>query len=158
ESTEVYCEVGELLARKLGLSPALQAAFWQVYERWDGKGAPKRLKGEAIALPVRIVALAQDAEISFRIGGVEAARAMARRRAGGAHDPELVDLFCRAAGDLFARIEVTSPLEAVLAAEPGAPVLLAPEQVELALQALGEFADLKAPGRAGHSGGVAGLA
>jgi HD-GYP domain-containing protein (c-di-GMP phosphodiesterase class II) len=158
ESAVAYCEVGELLARKLGLRPSLRAALWQVYERWDGRGMPRRLKGEAIALPVRIVALAQDAEVWFRIGGVEAVRAMARRRAGGAHDPGLVEVFCRSADDLLGRVEVASPLAAVLAAEPGAPALLAAGQVEPALQALGEFADLKAPGRAGHSGGVAGLA
>ena len=61
ELTATRCEVGQRLAERLGLAPGVQEALGQVYERWDGKGWPNRLKGEALQLPVRVVQLAHNA-------------------------------------------------------------------------------------------------
>ncbi len=47
------CEVGAGMARRLGLEEAIQQALLQVYERWDGKGEPRGLAGEELALPLR---------------------------------------------------------------------------------------------------------
>ena len=153
-----HCEVGQRLAERLGLGPDVQSALGQVYERWDGKGLPRRLRREAVGLPVRVVKLAQDAETFHRLGGVEAAVAVLRRRAGAAHDPSLVARFCQEASRLFGRLEAAPSWEGVLDAEPGARRCLAATDLDTALRAIADFADLKSPYLAGHSSGVAALA
>jgi hypothetical protein len=49
-----FCEVGQMLSDRLGLSASVQALFVHFTERWDGKGVPGRAKGGEIPLPVRI--------------------------------------------------------------------------------------------------------
>lgn len=39
-----HCEVAQRLAERLEFSPNIIYALGQLYERWDGKGAPKGLK------------------------------------------------------------------------------------------------------------------
>ena len=59
------------VAEQLGLPPAIADGIGHVYERWDGKGAPAGLIGEAIPSAVRIVVIARDVDILHRIGGWE---------------------------------------------------------------------------------------
>ena len=56
-----FCEVAQRLAERFGFSESILIALGQVFERWDGRGDPPKLKGEDIALSMRIVTLAQDA-------------------------------------------------------------------------------------------------
>ncbi len=44
----------------------------QLYERWDGHGMPRGLKGADVRLPVRLVTLAQDAIALYEAHGFEA--------------------------------------------------------------------------------------
>ncbi len=53
-----HCEVAERLAERLSLSQGVCRNLGQLYERWDGRGLPRGLKGKAIALAVRIVSFA----------------------------------------------------------------------------------------------------
>ena len=158
EVPAAHCEVAQRLAERLGMGPDVQSALGQVYERWDGKGPPRGLKGDTVALPVRVVKLAQDAETFHRLGGVEVAVTVARRRAGAAHDPGLVERFCREAPRLFDRLEAETSWEAVLDAEPGARRRMSETEFDVALRAMADFADLKSPYLTGHSSGVAALA
>src|SRR4051812_20380189 len=48
-----HCEVAQRLAVRLDLDAEVIRALGQLYERWDGKGLPGRLRGEAIAPAVR---------------------------------------------------------------------------------------------------------
>jgi response regulator RpfG family c-di-GMP phosphodiesterase len=114
-----HCEVAQQLAERLNLGPTIHACFAQIYERWDGKGLPRGLKREEIALPVRVMQLAQDAETFYWVGGVDATVAMARQRSGGAYDPRLAERFCQAAPGLLAGLGTEPAWEAALAAEPG---------------------------------------
>jgi putative nucleotidyltransferase with HDIG domain len=69
------------------------------HERWDGTGYPRGLRGEAIPLSGRIVALADafDALTSPRsykkAGSLEAAAVAIKRAAGSQFDPRVVDAF-----------------------------------------------------------------
>ena len=47
------CEVASTMARRLGLAAGVQRGLLQIFERWDGRGVPHGLRGEAIALPAR---------------------------------------------------------------------------------------------------------
>jgi HD-GYP domain-containing protein (c-di-GMP phosphodiesterase class II) len=153
-----HCEVGQLLASRLGLGGAVQDALGQVYERWDGRGIPRRLRGEEVALPMRVVLLANDAITFHHHGGVEAAVAVAQERSGGAYDPRLVEVFVSQADTLLAGITAEGAWEAVLATEPGrAPRHLAGDDLDEALTAMSNFSDIESPSTVDHSTGVARL-
>src|SRR5689334_2837003 len=66
------------LAARLGLSQRVRDSVEQTFERWDGKGVPKGAKGEEILLTSRLVTLADVAEVYHRMGGTDAAVAVAR--------------------------------------------------------------------------------
>ena len=158
ENTLSHCEVAQRLAERLGFESRIQQDLWQMFERWDGHGLPRRLKGEAVALPVRVVQLAQDAETFYRLGGAEAAVAVARERAGGLYDPALVERFCPQAPRLLAPLDAEPAWETVLAAEPGERLWLSEERLDVAVRAIADFADLKSPYLSGHSNAVSELA
>jgi HD-GYP domain-containing protein (c-di-GMP phosphodiesterase class II) len=158
EGSVGHCEVASHLAARLGFDEPIQHALIQSYERWDGRGLPGAFKGEQIVPAVRLVALAQDVIIFHRLGGVEAAVAMAQERKGTAHDPRMVECFCQQAAHLLAGIEEEPTWEVVLALEPGARPSLSETQFDAACVALADFADVKSPYTLGHSRGVAELA
>src|SRR6185436_11805576 len=95
-----HCEVGQRLAAQLGLEQSIQAGLLHMYERWDGQGGPRRLKGEAIALPMRVVHVVHDVETYRRERGAEAAVAMLRQRSGRAYDPHIAEKCCQVADQL----------------------------------------------------------
>jgi HD-GYP domain-containing protein (c-di-GMP phosphodiesterase class II) len=72
--------------------------------------------------------------------------------------PWVVKLFCRDANALFAGLESAGNWEQVLAAEPSLAVTITEEKFESALEAIGDFADLKSPWRIGHARAVSALA
>ena len=156
--TRAHCEVGRLLAQRLGLSERVTRAITQVFERWDGRGRPNRLKGEAIDRVVRLVQLAADAQAARRLFGTDETVALVRRRAGGGYDPKLVEIFSRCAKTLFAALEVPSVHDAVIEAEPGEPVRLSGDALDAAIETVGQYADMKSRYTRGHSAGVAALA
>jgi HD-GYP domain-containing protein (c-di-GMP phosphodiesterase class II) len=151
------CEVAQCLADRIGLGTNLRDALGQVYERWDGKGLPHQLKGEAILLPVRVVRIAQDAEILSRLRGKDGALAVLQQRAGGMYDPAIVDCCCRQADQVFQDPGDSSMWEVVLAAEPGSRSSISEAPLDEVLRAVADFVDLKSPYTLGHSSGVADL-
>jgi HD-GYP domain-containing protein (c-di-GMP phosphodiesterase class II) len=156
-TAQSHCEVGQRLAERMGLGERLRRGLSQVFERWDGKGTPNGVRGEAIELPMRVVALAHDAVTFHRYGGVDAVVGVTRQRSGHAYDPRIADRFCRDAPSLLASAETASVWDAVLDAEPGPRPTLNGEQLDNALHAMADFADLKSAYTVGHSSGVARL-
>ena len=154
-STVEHCIVTREFAVRVGLGPEVADPLVQLFERWDGRGRPNRLLGEAISLPARIVQFADVVVPFHRAGGVEGAVTMARQRRGTQFDPELVDLFCAQANYILAGIEEPNSSRFVLAAEPGLRVFLLDDELDRALEAVADFTDLKSPFTLGHSRGVA---
>ncbi len=155
---DVQCEIAGQMAGTFKLDLRIQDDLRQLFERWDGNGFPKRLKGESLSLPVRVVHLAQDAVSYHMARGLEAATAVARQRSGGLYDPALVDVFCRAAPDLLIPLDAASLWDTLLAAEPGEQLILCDGALNDALQAVADFADMKSPYILKHSRNVAELA
>ncbi|HEU5330957.1 MAG TPA: HD domain-containing phosphohydrolase [Thermomicrobiales bacterium] len=152
-----HCEAAQITAERLGVGPGVRAALGQAFEYWGG-GGPLGLRGEAIALTVRIVQLAENVFDFFQLGGQAAAETMARQRAGTLLDPAVCACFCDAAPAILACLETESSWEAVLAAEPGPAQALTGDRLDAAARAIADFADLKSFYTVGHSAGVAGLA
>jgi len=80
------------------LSLAKEIAHWH-HEKWDGRGYPDGLAGEAIPLSARLMAVADvfDALISRRVYKdrlpLDEARRIIAEGRGTHFDPELVDVF-----------------------------------------------------------------
>ncbi len=157
ETIAGHCEVAERLAERLGLSAGVRRNLGQIYERWDGRGLPRGLRGEAIAPAVRVVSFAQDAIVLRAAFGVEAAHAKLAARAGSAYEPRLVERFIKRAEELTTGLDDTT-WEAVLALEPGPRAALSEGEFDAACLAMADFADLKSPYSVGHSRAVAALA
>jgi HD-GYP domain-containing protein (c-di-GMP phosphodiesterase class II) len=146
------------LAAGLGLSHEVREGLYQTFERWDGKGVPAEAKGEEILIVARLVTLADVVETYHRAGGVQAAIAVARDRRGTQFDPALVDLFCAEAPRLFEELDAVTTWTAVIDAEPALEIVLSDAELDSALAAIADFADLKSPWTIGHSRAVADVA
>jgi HD-GYP domain-containing protein (c-di-GMP phosphodiesterase class II)/DNA-binding CsgD family transcriptional regulator len=156
-SMAAHCEAAEMLATRLGLSPAVCISLRHGFERFDGTGHPAGLADRAVPLPVRIGVVARDAELWARRGGVEAACAMVRRRRGRAYDPDVADAFLDDDGALLGQERRGDLWERLFALEPQ-PVHVSPSRLDGLLEVMADFADLKVPSALGHSRGVADLA
>jgi HD-GYP domain-containing protein (c-di-GMP phosphodiesterase class II) len=153
-----FCEVGQMLSDRLGLSASVQALFVHFTERWDGKGVPGRAKAGEIPLPVRIAHVARDSAFQRMLGGNEFAARVIGERAGGAFDPVIARRLSADATEILALEPGASVWEDVLACEPSPPVTLRGEAIDRALAAMGNFADLASHYLIGRSAGVAALA
>jgi HD-GYP domain-containing protein (c-di-GMP phosphodiesterase class II) len=153
-----HCEVAQQVARRFGFEQRVGDLLLQTFERWDGRGMPRGLKGEAIDQVVRIVHLAEDAAGFHHLGGIDAAISVVRRGDGKAHDPALVATFCHDTDKLVEGLDAPSLWDAALDAEPAPRRYLSPTEIETAARAIADFADLKSPYLVGHSTGVADLA
>ena len=151
-----HCEVAVMLAGRTGLDQPVVDALAHAYERWDGKGYPAGIAGDAIPLAVRIVVVARDAELGIRAG--DDLRERMRERRGRAYDPAVVDTFERVAADIVVGLEGADEWEAALASEPHPAVTVRPDDLDAVLVACADFADLKSPWIRGHSRTVSSLA
>jgi len=153
-----HCDQAVALARGLELTAGVTTSLGQVYERYDGRGAPRGLRGEEIALPARVTILAQIVEAFFRAGGAEAAVEIVRKRRGAQLDPGLAELFLAEAPMILAPLASPSVWEEFLAAEPQPVRAFSPAGLEATVEAFAAYVDLKSPFTLGHSTGVARLA
>jgi HD-GYP domain-containing protein (c-di-GMP phosphodiesterase class II) len=142
----------------MDMSPGVLAGLAQTLETWNGTGGPARLKGDALKVPTRVVAVAHDAEVFERIGGLDACKAAVRARRGAAYDPAVADAFLGHAADIVAAVPAEPLWDAVLAAEPQPQLRVRGSRLDGLAHAFADFVDLKSPFTTGHSSGVAVLA
>jgi HD-GYP domain-containing protein (c-di-GMP phosphodiesterase class II) len=153
-----HCEASGDLSLRLGLGPDVRVPLQQAFERWDGKGSPARLAGNEIARIMRVVQVANDVEPLHRVGGVGAALGMLRSRRGTEFDPELVDGFCANADELLDCLDEIDNWDALIDGHATLNRELTSEELDQALEAFADYADVKSPFTLGHSRGVASLA
>jgi HD-GYP domain-containing protein (c-di-GMP phosphodiesterase class II) len=152
-----HCQSAGNLAGRLGLSDQVSQGLTYTFERWDGSGLPSGSAGTQIPLGMRIVHLADVAEVHLRSGGIEAAASMARERSGTQFDPDLVNVFCGHAAELAPNVDDDVWHRAVQLA-PDSDRVLSEAELDTLLEATGDFVDLKSPWTVGHSRVVSGLA
>jgi HD-GYP domain-containing protein (c-di-GMP phosphodiesterase class II)/DNA-binding CsgD family transcriptional regulator len=155
-SLSTHCEVAAMLARSAGLERPVVDALAHAYERWDGKGFPAGLEGDAIPLAVRIAVVARDADLAAMTG--DDPREWMHERRGRAYDPAVFDAFGRAGAEVLSELEGGDEWEAALAREPEPVTTVGPDTLDAVLAAFADFADLKSPWIRGHSRRVASLA
>jgi HD-GYP domain-containing protein (c-di-GMP phosphodiesterase class II) len=155
---EHHAAIGRTLAEQLSLPGEVVEAMGASYERWDGRGWPGDLSGEEVPVACRIAQVAEFVEVAHRMGGVEAAKRLARERRGGQFDPALSDLLDAEADVLLSGLDDVAAWDAVIDAEPALGIVLSGEQFDAALGAIANFVDLKSPYFLGHARATADLA
>jgi HD-GYP domain-containing protein (c-di-GMP phosphodiesterase class II) len=153
-----HCRVAGEFALRLGLEEAIRAALLQIFERWDGNGAPGELSGAQICMPVRVHTMADVIEVHHRTGGTEAAVEVVRARRGSHFDPDLADLFCAEAPAVLAPLAHQPRWERLIERQPRLSRSLSAAETDAALEATADYVDLKSPYTLGHSRAVADLA
>ena len=153
-----HSAMARALASEIGLPLSVQDAVDASYEQWDGKGWPGELAGDAVPIAARVSQLAEFVEVAHRSGGVEAARALARKYAGSVFDPHIAARFAKEAGDILDGLDDANTWNEVIAREPVLSRPLEGAELDDAVGAIGDFVDLKSPYTLGHARGVAQLA
>jgi HD-GYP domain-containing protein (c-di-GMP phosphodiesterase class II)/DNA-binding CsgD family transcriptional regulator len=152
------CEVGRETARRIGLPDTMQRALYEVKEWWNGRGAPRRLKGDEISIGARIARVAGDAALFTQLGGIELALDALADRAGTILDPAVVTTFAADANAILGEVDAGDPRERILASEPQPAIELPTSDLSAIAAAFGDLVDIKTPFTHGHSGAVARLA
>jgi len=155
---EHHADMARALGERLHLDEPILDALACAYERWDGRGWPGRHKGEDIPLPARLALIGEFIEVAHRVGGVQAAKELARARAGKQFDPALARLLFERADSVLAGLEEVGNWDALLEAEPALGVTLIGDEIDDALAAVADFVDLKSPYFLGHGRALADLA
>jgi HD-GYP domain-containing protein (c-di-GMP phosphodiesterase class II) len=153
----VHAQLAATLSQQLRLDDVVTDAIRASYEQWDGHGWPGNLKGDQIPVVARIVQLAEFTEVAHRLGGVDAAKTLARKRGGRQFDPNLSALLCRDADPIFAGLNDARTWQSVIESEPSLAVTLTPHEFDDALLSVANFVDLKSPFTLGHARAVADL-
>jgi HD-GYP domain-containing protein (c-di-GMP phosphodiesterase class II) len=150
-----HCEVARRIGDRLSLDGGLAANLGQIYERWDGKGLPNGLQGEAVLPAVRLVTLAQDAIALSDAGGVETMARIIAERADGPYEAGLARLVAAHAAALLEGIGATVDRATILALEPAPVALLDAAACDEAFLAIADMIDMRMPCTQGHSRAVA---
>jgi HD-GYP domain-containing protein (c-di-GMP phosphodiesterase class II) len=153
-----HCDVARVLGTRMGLSEQVQRALGHLWERWDGKGMPGELRGEQIPLAVRVMHVAQDADMAWQHGGTALAGRILAERAGSGLDPHVVSAFLGLGDQAYEGLGAPSIWEDAMFAEPGPQPVVGEDRLDACLSAIADFADLKSMWMVGHSRGVAELA
>jgi HD-GYP domain-containing protein (c-di-GMP phosphodiesterase class II)/DNA-binding CsgD family transcriptional regulator len=153
-----HSALARALAERLGLPEDVQTAVGASYEQWDGKGWPGELAGDSIPVAARLAQFAEFVEVAHRVGGVDAALALAERRAGSQFDPALSAVLRADPEAILGELDSAHTWTAVIEAEPALRVTLSGEAFDRALLAVADFVDLKSPYTLGHARAVAELA
>ena len=153
-----HCLAAGDLAERLDLGAAVRHALLQTFERWDGRGTPGQVGGSELTPAIRLVHIADSVEQFHRVSGTAAAVEVVRDRRGTRFDPALVDCLLDSVDAVVADLTDLDSWDEVIALDPTLGRRLTGDELDTALAAIGDFADLKCPMRIGHSRGVAALA
>ena len=151
-----HAELARTFAEELALPPEVLEGVGGAYERWDGRGWPGAERDQ-IPLASRIAQFAEFVEVAHRLGGIDAAVALAQGRGGTQFDPAVAAVLCDDPEAILGGLDAIGTWDAVIAAEPALAVMLSGERFDAALLAIANFVDLKSPYTSGHSGAVADL-
>jgi len=105
---------GAQFSTRAGFGPEVAVTIMALHERWDGRGLPMGLTGEAIPLFARIVTLADALEIAVAEEGAQAAITSIHARSGTWYDPQIASvLLALCANGLLSEL-VADDLESVV--------------------------------------------
>ena len=154
-------ERGAALARLMKLPEGTAAGIAALNEHWNGRGYPRRLKGEQIPIASRIALLAQMLDVLFTSAGPKAPIATVSRNSGVWFDP---DVFKAAQsisrrGKLWVDLTNVNLTRLALRLEPLPTISVAGHvSLETICRAFAMIVDAKSAFTYNHSNGVANVA
>jgi HD-GYP domain-containing protein (c-di-GMP phosphodiesterase class II) len=151
-----HCSASGALAARLGFDDDVQAGVEQAYARWDGRGFPEDLSGTGVSLAARISHVAEACEVFQRSAGIETALDVVRSRSGTHFDPDIAQLVTVDPEALFNDLD-RDTVEEILAVDPAHRGPLTDDELDRALEAIGDFCDLRCTFFAGHARATAEL-
>jgi response regulator RpfG family c-di-GMP phosphodiesterase len=83
---------GAQFSARAGFGPEVAVTVMALHERWDGRGLPMGLTGEAIPIFARIVAIADGLDLAVAREGRQAAVTSVHARSGTWYDPEITSV------------------------------------------------------------------
>ena len=119
-----HAAIARSLGEQLELPVDVLDALGSAYEMWDGRGWPGKLSGEEVPVASRVAMLAEYVEVAHRVGGVVAARELARKRAGKQFDPAFAQVMYRDAEVILSGLDAVATWDAVISAEPALAIVL----------------------------------
>jgi HD-GYP domain-containing protein (c-di-GMP phosphodiesterase class II) len=155
EGTRAHCDVAVMLAERVGLPDGVQRALREMFERWDGKGGPRKLRGEDIAPASRF------ASVAFAVAMFEpmaASVSIVRKWSRGMLDPSICETFLARSESLLDEIRSVDPWTTALEAEPGTPRLVRDDELDRIIGVFADMVELKSPFFHGYSTNVGALA
>lgn len=155
---KAQCDASLKFAELAAMPARVKHSLGYICERWDGRGFPNHVEGDGIPIAMRLHHVADVVEIALHRAGRESAIAIARKRAGGAFDPELAATFLANAHELLGSIDGPSVWDRFLATEPRPHLTADLDKLDPIARAFAYFADLKSTFTLGHSLAVAELA
>ncbi|HYW57160.1 MAG TPA: HD domain-containing phosphohydrolase [Polaromonas sp.] len=147
------CGAARSLATHLGCTSATLTALGEMFERWDGRGGPHGLRGDALSVPGRVMQAAHVAVLFHTSGGTDVARRALAQAARGTLDP----VWAARAESALQVLDTPSSLALAWSASESLAAAAAISPFRAA-EVFGEFADLQTPHTRGHSAAVARLA
>ncbi|MFO0631805.1 MAG: HD domain-containing phosphohydrolase [Nannocystaceae bacterium] len=149
------CEVGRRFGTRMGVGAGAITALDRIHERFDGRGGPRGLRGDALGHVVAVVQVASLAELLQRAIGLAGTCEALLRRRGGALDPAVVDGFVAHAPALFEPLAAGAAWDAFVALGAEFPMIGADADVDAVVTAFADFTDLASVHTLGHSRAVA---
>ena len=153
-----HCQTTGDIADRLNLPVEVRRGLLEAFERWDGKGVPLGLTGDQIEPVMRVVQVADDAEVFLRVGGLSTALGMLRSRSGREFDPHLVDLCVRHDKEIFEDLDTVDAWGVVIGGCSTLDRRVSDTELTSVLSTFADYADIKSPSFLGHSRAVAALA
>ncbi|MCE9597952.1 MAG: LuxR C-terminal-related transcriptional regulator [Spirochaetia bacterium] len=152
--TSANCEVACMLGAKIGMPEGVLRVLAQVHERWDGRGGPAKIRGDALSSAVRILHVANTVEIVRNAAGIDAACDVIRERTAGQFDPDVCRAFLKIGPDLLHGMETISVWDEVIRQAPRSESSPGSGRLRQIAEAFGSFVDLKSIYTAGRSKAV----
>jgi HD-GYP domain-containing protein (c-di-GMP phosphodiesterase class II) len=160
ESQIGTCEVGAMMARRLGMPDGVEQTLLCLFEHWDGTGY-HHLRGEQIPLCARVVDPASVLEVHHEMGGRAGMERVARTQRGKVLAPDVADAFLALTPDPRFWQELSSQElpHLLLDMEPANPCqYIGPDRLDDVVLAFAHFADAKSVATLGHAEGTAHVA
>ena len=156
DTVKTRCSRGYQIALTLGLGEESAQCIYSLMERWDGRGHPDGLKGDAIPILARIANVAQHMEVLGKTFGVDTAFDIVQRRSHKTFDPEIVNLLLHSRSDhvLWEAVQ-GDPREELLSLDVHASVQRTTEtRIDAICDTFAQIVDAKSPFTGEHSSRV----